>query len=170
MDEVALNFRWLIPFRLAGMKNPARTASTADAIAYVKANLAIATLVTLHDRGKADEQELMAANPGKLMNQRWYHFEFPANGVPEAGVTALIDIAETLHLELRAGRNVAVHSGAGIGRVGTALAAYLIWAQKDHPMPDLLERSVQAVTDIGKAPQGAAQRALLKEFHAKVTG
>jgi atypical dual specificity phosphatase len=106
-------FDWLIPERLGACVNPGVGQQAAHMLAVGRVSL----LVNMHE--KPDEPELLAKLGAESL-----HLPVPGSCAPtqeqlELGVRA---ITEALTREER----VAVHCGAGLGRAGTLLAAYLV--------------------------------------------
>jgi atypical dual specificity phosphatase len=106
-------FDWLIPGRLGACVNPSVGQQAAHMLAVGRVSL----LVNMHE--KPDEPELL-----ERLGAESLHLPVPGSCAPtqeqlELGVRA---ISEALRREER----VAVHCGAGLGRAGTLLAAYLV--------------------------------------------
>jgi len=106
-------FDWLIPERLGACVNPSVGQQAAHMLAVGRVSL----LVNMHE--KPDEPELLARLGAESL-----HLPVPGSCAPtqqqlDLGVGA---ISEALGRDAR----VAVHCGAGLGRAGTLLAAYLV--------------------------------------------
>lgn len=118
-------FDWLIPDQLGACVNPSVSVLAAQAIALGRVEL----LINLHEI--ADPPELGVSS---------VHLPVPSSDPPtpaqlERGI-ALIREA------LTSGKRVAVHCGAGLGRTGTLLAAYLV---AEGYTPDSAIERVRAV-------------------------
>jgi atypical dual specificity phosphatase len=106
-------FDWLIPERLAACVNPEVGKQAAHLLAVGKITL----IVNMYE--KADEPELL-----ERLGATTLHLPVPGSCAPtqeqlDAGVLAITQALER-------GQRVAVHCGAGLGRAGTLLAAYLV--------------------------------------------
>lgn len=106
-------FDWLIPEQLGVCVNPCVGRQAENWLELVGVRL----LINMYER--ADEPELL-----QRLGARALHIPVPGSCAPtqeqlEAGVQAISDA-------LKEGERVAVHCGAGLGRAGTLLAAYLV--------------------------------------------
>ena len=82
----------------------------------------ITLLINLHERG--DPPDLVAQLGAATLHLPVQNSDPPTQAQLDVGVAAITDA-------LRSGRRVAVHCGAGLGRSGTLLAAYLVAAGAD---------------------------------------
>jgi atypical dual specificity phosphatase len=106
-------FDWLIPERLGACVNP----SVGQQAAHMLSVGRITLLVNMHE--KPDEPELLEGLRAESL-----HLPVPGSCAPtqeqlDEGVLAICQALER-------GERVAVHCGAGLGRAGTLLAAYLV--------------------------------------------
>jgi atypical dual specificity phosphatase len=106
-------FDWVLPEQLGACVNPSVSGSAAAQLR----TQGIGLLVNLHER--PDPPDLLAQ-----LEARTVHLPVPDSLAPsqdqlEQGVAAIGE-------GLREGKRVAVHCGAGLGRSGTLIAAYLV--------------------------------------------
>src|SRR5262245_25719302 len=106
-------FDWLIPERLAACVNP----GVGQQAAHLLGVGGIKLLINMYE--KPDEPELL-----ERLHARTLHIPVPGSCAPtqeqlDLGVAAICQA-------LGRGEPVAVHCGAGLGRAGTLLAAYLV--------------------------------------------
>jgi atypical dual specificity phosphatase len=106
-------FDWLIPQRLAACVNPSVGHQAAHQLQVGR----IGVLINMHER--PDEPQLIAR-----LRLETVHLPVPGSCAPtqeqlERGVLVITDALER-------GDRVAVHCGAGLGRAGALLAAYLV--------------------------------------------
>lgn len=111
-------FRWLIPNRLAGTPRPGLLVEVEEDLEALR-NLGVEVLVCLTSELPPVEAELLARYG---MRSLWLPMPDMAAPEPEAA-DALLDEVSAL---LDAGRVVAFHCRAGVGRTGTMLAAHLV--------------------------------------------
>jgi atypical dual specificity phosphatase len=121
-------FDWLLPNQLAGCASPAYGEVV---IAALRASQ-IHFLINLHEQ--PDPPDLLAALGARTLHLPVMDFTPPTQEQLEIGVAA---IAEAL----AKGTPVAVHCGAGLGRTGTLLAAYLVFTGIE---PDVAMNQVRA--------------------------
>lgn len=107
MDRHLVNFSWVREQQLAGSAYPSPAACAAMAEAGVGA------LLTLTERPLGEVEGLVQ-----------HHEPWPDFGTP--GLDQLARCVAWIDAQLAAGRPVAVHCLAGMGRTGTVLAAWLI--------------------------------------------
>jgi atypical dual specificity phosphatase len=106
-------FDWLVPEQLAACVNP----SVAEQAALELESGKVRLLINLHER--ADPPEML-----RRLNAEPLHLPVADSNPPtqdqlDRGVAAIGEA-------LGRGERVAVHCGAGLGRTGTLLAAYLV--------------------------------------------
>ena len=106
-------FDWLIPDQLGSCVNPSVSVSAAEELAARH----VTVLINLHER--ADPPGLVAQLGAESLHLPVQNSDPPTQVQLDAGVAAISDA-------LRSGSRVAVHCGAGLGRSGTLLAAYLV--------------------------------------------
>ncbi len=106
-------FDWLIPDQLGSCVNPSVSVSAAEELAARHITL----LINLHER--ADPPDLVAQLGAESLHLPVQNSDPPTQAQLDVGVAAIRDA-------LRDGTRVAVHCGAGLGRSGTLLAAYLV--------------------------------------------
>ena len=111
------NFSWIIKDRVAGMARPRPT-----------------EFQWLRDQGVSAVVSLTEAPPAGL--DGFEHFHLP---IPDMTSPTLDELrAAIVFIQGRADRGVVVHCGAGLGRTGTVLAAYLV--SRGASAPAAIER------------------------------
>jgi atypical dual specificity phosphatase len=112
--EVAGNaFDWLLPDQLGACVNPAVAGGAATELRARQIGL----LINLHER--PDPPELLVQLRAETVHLPVQNSDAPTPSQLDRGVAAIGDA-------LSRGIRVAVHCGAGLGRSGTLLAAYLV--------------------------------------------
>lgn len=111
-------FVWLIPGRVAGTPLPGILRDVRDDLAALR-DVGITHLVSLTEQ---PFDATLAAEFGI----RCTHFSIPDMAAPSPAAAAAL--CDSLTTQLREGGAVAFHCRAGLGRTGTLLATYLIWA------------------------------------------
>jgi len=106
-------FDWLIPDQLAACVDPVAGVQAAEHLRVGGVTL----LVNLYER--PDPPELLASLGAETLHLPVHNSDAPTQAQLDHGVRAIEEA-------LAAGRKVAVHCGAGLGRSGTLLAAYLV--------------------------------------------
>jgi len=106
-------FDWILPDRLGACVNPYVSQS---AVTQLK-DRGITMLVNLHER--PDQKDIL-----EQLQAQTIHLPVPDSHAPTAAQldTGVAAISEALEQ----GKRVAVHCGAGLGRSGTLIAAYLV--------------------------------------------
>jgi atypical dual specificity phosphatase len=106
-------FDWVIPERLGACVNP----NVGQQAAHMLAQGRITLIINMYE--KADEPDLL-----DRLQATELHLPVPGSCAPtqeqlDQGVGAIVEALER-------GQRVAVHCGAGLGRTGTLLAAFLV--------------------------------------------
>jgi atypical dual specificity phosphatase len=115
--EPPAHFHWILPGRLAGMGRPGLLRDGATDLEAI-ASAGVEVLVSLTREPVEAEQLRSYGILGR-------HFPITDMGVPALAPTARLCREMERHME--AGRAVAVHCHAGMGRTGTIVAAFLVW-------------------------------------------
>ena len=141
---------WVEGERVLACRYPRRVSELA-----ALARLGIVLLVNLHERGH-DPSRLARYGLGE-MRLPVRDFSAPTLGQLEEGVAAIVQATA-------AGRRVAVHCGAGLGRTGTLLACYLV--HRGRSAEAAVER-IRAVRpgSVETAGQVAAVEAYARRHH-----
>jgi atypical dual specificity phosphatase len=106
-------FDWVVPEQLGACVNP----SVSESAAAELLNWRIGLLVNLHER--PDPPDLLAQLQAETLHLPVPDSLPPTQDQLDQGVAAI-------GAGLRDGKRVAVHCGAGLGRSGTLIAAYLV--------------------------------------------
>jgi len=117
LPELPTHFHWLLPGRLAGMGRPGLLSPVEDDLTAIA--LAGVQLVVNLTEKPPDASFLR----GFGLQSR--HLAIRDMGVPAVGHAARL--CRDIERSITAGRSVAVHCRAGMGRTGTILAATLVW-------------------------------------------
>lgn len=145
-------FDWVLPEQLAACVNPSVSESAAAELLAQHVGL----LVNLHER--PDPPDLLAHLQAETLHLPVPDSLPPTQAQLEQGVAAI-------GAGLRAGKRVAVHCGAGLGRSGTLIAAYLV---SQGSKPD------EAVTLVRTTRPGSIetdeQEAAVHDFARRLSG
>jgi atypical dual specificity phosphatase len=106
-------FDWLIPEQLAACVDPVAGVQAAEQLRAGRVTL----LINLYER--PDPPELLERLGAETLHLPVHNSDAPTQAQLDRGIAAIREA-------LAAGRRVAVHCGAGLGRSGTLLAAYLV--------------------------------------------
>ncbi len=106
-------FDWILPEQLGACVNPYVSQS---AVNELHTN-GITMLVNLHER--PDPPDILAQLQAQTIHLPVPDSHAPTEAQLDAGVAAISEA-------LQQGKRVAVHCGAGLGRSGTVIAAYLV--------------------------------------------
>lgn len=123
------SLHWVLPHRLAGLPRPGLLEDL-EADLTGLAWLGVEVLVNLEETETVPRAAIVQAGLTPI------HLPIVDMDAPSA--TAAFELCEAIDRAVRAGRPVAVHCRAGLGRTGTILAAYLIFTGLDAL--DALER------------------------------
>jgi atypical dual specificity phosphatase len=103
---------WLVPGCVGGCAYPLHEVDLADL-----AQQGVSVLVNLHERAHA---------PERLARYRLREVHLPVADLTPPTAAQLHEGIDAIERARRAGQQVAVHCGAGLGRTGTLLACYLV--------------------------------------------
>jgi atypical dual specificity phosphatase len=106
-------FDWLIPDQLAACVDPVAGVQAAEQLRTGNVTL----LINLYER--PDPPELLQNLGAETLHLPVHNSDAPTQAQLDRGVAAITQA-------LQQGKRVAVHCGAGLGRSGTLLAAYLV--------------------------------------------
>ena len=106
-------FTWLVPERLVACVHPA----VGEQAAAELRRSGVTLVINLHEL--PDPQDLLDRLGAETLHLPVPNSNAPAQSQLDRGVAAITDA-------LANGKRVAVHCGAGLGRTGTLLAAYLV--------------------------------------------
>jgi atypical dual specificity phosphatase len=128
-------FDWLLPDQLGVCVNPSVSATAATELSV----RGIGLLINLHEM--VDPSDLLGRLNATSIHLPVHNSDPPSQAQLDAGVEAIRDA-------IQRGTRVAVHCGAGLGRSGTLLAAYLV---SEGSSPDV------AIEEVRRARPGAIE-------------
>lgn len=145
-------FFWVIPERLGGLPRPGIVAELEDDLEGLR-QLGVDVLVTL------EESVTVSATRLGELGIAAIHFPVPDMGAPQIEPAA--DLCARVQALMTAGKVVAFHCRAGLGRTGTLLASQLVWNG------DSAIRAIERVRQINpRCIQSDEQVAFLRAFEA----
>ena len=140
---------WLYPDRLLACAYPWRPDGLADL-----AEQGISVVVNLHERGH---------DPERLARLGLTEVHLPVPDFTAPTADQLVRGVHAINRGLLAGKRVAVHCAAGLGRTGTLLACYLVSTGLD---PETAIARIRAVRP--GSVETAEQQAAIKAFARRV--
>lgn len=149
------NFSFVIPGKLAGMARPGIVSDLESELIWLR-GAGIGAIASL------TEQPLDAR---ALIATRMEYLHLPVEDFAPPSPAQICDFVEFVRDQNAAGRAVAAHCGAGMGRTGTLLACYLVY---------LGETPVQAIDSIRSIRPGSIetpeQEAAVRSYAASLSG